>query len=257
MSVWLCRAGFHAEHEREFIGQEKIFLICAVETDLTGKTEIRELTAAISGSHPAEPGGSVTAMATQARAFAAKAKTGDWVVVPGSGPEKLLNIGEITGGYEYDGTKKGLEHSRRVDWKYGVWERSVFDEKTQRSLDAFEAFMVFFKLSRDEHIRDIVLNGTPYLPITPPTARPASELHAHGSGPGAETGAEHETGRGPKRSINKPEPETEDDAETLFAEDEGFGDNAWTCPCGKKSAPCYKYNRWYYDILKARRCFRR
>ena len=254
MTVWLCRAGLRAEYEKKFIDQEKIFLTGTVGMDLTGKTDMQELMAAISRSHPTEPDGSVVTMSTQARAFATKVKAGDWVVVPSGGPERLLNIGEIVGGYEYDGAKREFRHIHKVDWKYGLWERSSFNEKTQRSFDAFDAFMMFFKLSQDKHIKDVVLKGRPYAPIIPGGMRKQEPEPI--PGPIPEPVKEPEPAPEPKKSINKPEPEIEDDTETVYVEAEEY-DDEWRCPCGRTNVACYKYNRWYYDILKARRCFRR
>ena len=253
MSVWLCRAGLRAEYEEKFIGQEKIFLIGTVGIDLTGKTDIQELMAAISVSHPAEPEGSVATMSTQARAFATKVKIGDWVVVPSGRPERPLNIGEVTGKYEYDGTENEFGHFHKVDWKYGIWERTSFNERTQRSFDAFDGFMMFFKLSQDKHIKDVVLKGKPHASATPEQAKgPVSKSEQAEPRPKSEQ-AEPE----PKKSINKPEPELEDETDTVYVEAEEFENDVWRCPCGRENVVCYKYNRWYYDILKARRCFRR
>ncbi|MDR0198660.1 MAG: hypothetical protein LBI08_02840 [Methanomassiliicoccaceae archaeon] len=193
MAVWLCRAGLRGDYENKFIDQNKIFLIGSVSIDLTGKTDMQELMKTISSAYPTEPDGSVVTMSSQARAFATKVKVGDWVVTPNMGPERLLFIGEITGKYEYDGKKSELKHSHAVDWKYGAWKREDFDEDIIRSVDAFDSFMMFFKLRQDKRIKDIVERGKPYssLPLQPK-----------------------------KPSINKPEMEPIEETEFVFDDTE-------------------------------------
>ena len=104
-------------------------------------------------------------MSSQARAFATKVKVGDWVVTPNMGPERLLFIGEITGKYDYDPKKSELKHSHTVDWRFGAWKREEFDEDIIRSVDAFDSFMMFFKLRQDKRIKEIVGNGKPFSPL--------------------------------------------------------------------------------------------
>jgi hypothetical protein len=168
MVVWVCRAGLRGEYENKFVDLKKIFLIGSVSIDLTGKTDMQELMKTISAAYPTEPDGSVVTMSVQARAFASKVKKGDWVIVPNMGLEKLLLIGEITGGYDYDPKKSELKHSHVVDWKYGAWERSAFDDDIIRSVDAFDTFMMFFKLRQDKRIKEIVGKGKPLYPIPIP-----------------------------------------------------------------------------------------
>jgi predicted Mrr-cat superfamily restriction endonuclease len=169
------------DYEDKFIDQKKIFLIGSVSIDLTGKTEMEELMRTIARAYPTEPDGSVTTMSVQARAFATKVKIGDWVVLPSRGEDRLLNIGEITGNYKYDGTKSELKHSHTVDWKYGAWKRDAFDEDIIRSVDAFDSFMLFFKLRQDKRIKEIVSNGKPFAKVgakrsvAQPEAAPVAE----------------------------------------------------------------------------------
>jgi predicted Mrr-cat superfamily restriction endonuclease len=189
MTVWLCRAGLKGEYENKFIDQNKIFLIGSVSIDLTGKTDMEELMRTISRAYPTEPDGSVTTMSVQARAFATKAKVGDWIILPNMGDERLLNIGEITGGYEYDGKKSELKHSHTVDWKYGAWKRDSFDEDIIRSVDAFDSFMMFFKLRQEKRIKEIVSAGEPFAKVKVAV---------------------------PKKSVNKPEAEPMVESEPVF-----------------------------------------
>ncbi|MCL2143865.1 MAG: hypothetical protein FWH44_06400 [Methanomassiliicoccaceae archaeon] len=168
MAVWLCRAGLRGEYENKFIDTKSIYLIRSVSINLTGKTDMQELMKLISSTYPTEPDGSVVTMSSQARAFATKVKVGDWVIVPSMGPDRLLFIGEITGDYEYDGKKSELKHSHTVDWKYGAWERSAFDDDIVRTVDAFDTFMLFFKMRQDRRIRDIVRMGTPFSSLPMP-----------------------------------------------------------------------------------------
>ncbi|MDR0335438.1 MAG: hypothetical protein LBH69_06130 [Methanomassiliicoccaceae archaeon] len=165
MAVWLCRAGLKGDYENKFIDQEKIFLIGSVSIDLTDRTDMQELMKVISATYPTEPDGSVVTMSSQARAFATKVKVGDWVITPNMGPERLLFIGEITGKYEYDKKKSELKHSHAVDWKFGAWKREDFDEDIIRSVDAFDSFMLFFKLRQDKRIKEIVGKGKPFSPL--------------------------------------------------------------------------------------------
>jgi len=194
MTVWLCRAGLQGQYLNKFIDQKKIFLIGSVSIDLTGKTDMQELMKAVSRAYPTEPDGSVTTMSVQARAFATKAKTGDWVVVPDMGDDKLLNIGEITGKYEYDGSKSELKHAHTVSWKHGAWKRESFDEDILKSVDAFDSFMMFFKLRQEKRIKEIVGKGKPFAKIKVAPA-PA-----------------------PKKSVNKPETEPLVETEPVVAD---------------------------------------
>jgi|GEM_PF-2031330 len=190
MTVWICRAGLQAQYLNKFIEQKKIFLIGSVGINLTGKTDMQELMKVISHAYPTEPDGSVTTMSVQARAFATKAKVGDWVVVSGPGPEKILNIGEITGKYVYDGTKSELKHSHVISWKHGAWKRESFPDDIIRSVDAFDTFMMFFKLRQGDRLMDIVSKGKPF----------------------SKVGAKLEE---PKKPINKPEQEPLEETEPV------------------------------------------
>jgi len=174
MAVWLCRAGLKGEYENKFVDLNKIFLIGSVSIDLTDRTDMQELMKVISSTYPTEPDGSVVTMSSQARAFATKVRVGDWVVTPNMGPERLLFIGEITGKYEYDPRKSELKHSHNVDWKYGAWKREEFDEDIIRSVDAFDSFMLFFKLRQDKRIKEIVGKGQPFSPLPLPPIKKSS-----------------------------------------------------------------------------------
>ncbi|MDR0790983.1 MAG: hypothetical protein LBE47_00410 [Methanomassiliicoccaceae archaeon] len=176
MTVWLCRAGLKGEYENKFVDQKKIFLIGSVSLDLTGKTDMDELMGEIGRAYPTEPDGSVTTMSVQARAFATKVKVGDWVVLPSMGEDKLLNIGEITGEYKYDGTRSELKHMHSVDWNYGAWKRSSFDEDIIRSVDAFDSFMLFFKLRQEKRIKEIVGRDQPFAPVGLRVDKPAEPV---------------------------------------------------------------------------------
>ena len=202
MTVWICRAGLQGQYLNKFIDQKKVYLIGSVKMDLTGKTDMQELMKAIAKTYPTEPDGSVTTMSVQARAFATKAKVGDWVVVPDP-KEKLLNIGEITGKYEYDGTKSELKHSHTVSWNHGVWKREQFTDDVLRSVDAFDSFMLFFKLGVEKKLKDIVAKGKPFSKIKAASEKPV------------EKPAEK-----PKKSVNKPEVEPLVESEPAAADPE-------------------------------------
>ncbi|MCL2890520.1 MAG: hypothetical protein FWF40_01350 [Methanomassiliicoccaceae archaeon] len=162
MTVWLCRAGLDGQYEDKFIDQEKVFLIGSVSIDLTGKTDMTELMKLVSTKYPTEPDGSVVTMSSQARAFATKVKAGDLVVLPSGGEDRLLSIGEVTGAYQYDGSKSEFKHSHTVEWKHGTWKRKQFDPDIVRSVDAFDSFMLFFKLRQEKRIREIIGTTEPF-----------------------------------------------------------------------------------------------
>jgi predicted Mrr-cat superfamily restriction endonuclease len=166
MAVWLCRAGLRGEYENKFIDRETIYLIGSVVFDLTGMTDKEELTKLIAAKYPLLPDRSVTNMVVQARSFTNRAKVGDWVILPSEGSERLLNIGEITGKYVFDGTKSEFKHGREIDWKYGAWKRDDFNEDIIRSVDAFDTFMTFFKMKQEKRIKEIVERGQPFGPVT-------------------------------------------------------------------------------------------
>ncbi|MCL2785832.1 MAG: hypothetical protein FWD81_01220 [Methanomassiliicoccaceae archaeon] len=191
MTVWLCRAGLQGQYLNKFIEQKKIFLIGNVGIDLTGKTDMQELMKKISHAYPTEPDGSITTMSVQARAFATKMKVGDWVAVPNL-QEKLLYIGEVTGKYEFDGTKSELKHSHSVSWKHGAWQRDSFDEATLRSVDAFDSFMMLFRLKQDKQIKEVVGSNKPFAKI-----KAAAEQ---------------------KKSVNKPETEPLEETEPTLVD---------------------------------------
>ncbi|MDR2865797.1 MAG: hypothetical protein LBV13_00090 [Methanomassiliicoccaceae archaeon] len=310
MTVWLCRAGLKGEYEGKFADQNRIFLIGNLNANLTGKTDMPELMALMAKAYPNEPDGSITTMSVQGRAFSSKVKVGDLVIVPGAGSDRLLNVGEITGAYEYDGRKGDLRHSHAVDWRYGAWKRESFDDDILASVDAFDTFMLFFKLRQDKRIREIVTSGKPFAKI------------------GEQKKAE------PKKSVNKPETEPIEETEPAMIDNteikeviaevretitivrkaniteaakvselmESIKDlmaeveatitevkkttvtntarikeviaevkdaleeaEAGCCSSGaeedvsyvKKDVICYKYDKWYYDSVKGRRCCRR
>jgi predicted Mrr-cat superfamily restriction endonuclease len=264
MAIWICRAGLHGEYAKKFLGQEKMFLIGSVSMDLTGKTDMEELMKVVSRTYPTEPDGSVVTMSVQARAFAVKAKVGDWVVLPVKDDDgkKLLHVGEITGAYVYDGTKSELKHSHTVVWKYGTWEYATFDDDIQRTLDAFDSFMLFFKMKQEKRFKEIVKKGKPIAKIARPKPEPKQKEEPKPEPvpePVKEEPAPAPVAEEPKKSVNKPEPEPESEPEVVYIEVERDydDDDAWRCPCGRKNVVCCKYNKWYYDILKARRRFRR
>ncbi|MCL2711754.1 MAG: hypothetical protein FWD37_00555 [Methanomassiliicoccaceae archaeon] len=286
MTVWLCRAGLRGEYENKFIDQNAVYLIGSVSIDLTGRTDAEELSKLISSKYPLSPDGSVTSMTTQARAFATKVKIGDWVVVPSASGERLLNIGEVTGKYAYDGSKSELKHSHSVDWKYGAWKREDFDEDIVRSLDAFDTFMVFFKLKQEKRIKEIVGKGKPMAPVAKPKKKSVNKPETE---PIEETEPAYDNNEikdmieDLKRTIAEVKAtitevkkatlteavevkrviaevrnaieSSENASATVYFESEG--DDDIRCPCGRNGVVCYKYNKMYYDMLKGRRCYRR
>ena len=167
MTIWMCRAGLKGQYLNDFIKQKKIFLVGSVGMDLTGKTDMQELMKAMAKDHPSEPDGSITTMSVQARAFATKAKAGDIVVVPEFRGDRFLYVAEITGAYEYNGRKGDLRHSHDITWKHGVWERDSFTDAALRSIDAFDSFMLFYKLNVnvERQIIESMSKGKPFAEI--------------------------------------------------------------------------------------------
>lgn len=273
MAVWICRAGLQGEYVRKFLAQERIYLIGSVAIDLTGKTDMEELMEIVARTHPMEPEGSVVTMSVQARAFASKAKIGDWVVVPETTDdgEHLLHVGEIESMYSYDGTKSELKHSHMAIWRHGTWKKEIFDEDIQRTLDAFDAFMYFYKMKQEKRFKEIVKKGKPLAKIARPKNAPksaavkeaapadeseyagsssyddgSSERYGYGSASsddGAHAGSSSERygsdaasdGRGygseTKKSVNKPEPEFGQEPEVVYIEVDEDYDDEYSWRC--------------------------
>ena len=285
MTIWLCRAGLEGQYEDKFIDLNKIFLIGNVSIDLTGKTDMQELMKLVAAKYPTEPDGSVITMSTQARAFATKAKVGDWVVLPSLYGERLINIGEITGKYEYDGSKSELKHSHTVDWKYGAWKRDQFDLSIIRSVDAFDSFMMFFRLRMEQRIKEIVGKAKPFTVVESrkkkeEDARKAEEerkakedalreelakAHAAVAAAGAKGEAPKEAPKAeaPKEAPKAAEPvvvekviEKVIERPVVVEKVVETVNTVMVTRCCRRCL-CLDDDEWDYDILKARRRFRR
>ena len=103
MTVWLVRAGKHGEFEQKFLQENKIFVTWDhLAVDIGKMRDRSELTDAMTRQYPDAKPNAIRNNVGQVWPFAHGMEKGDLVILP-SKSQPAIYVGEITGGYEFDG----------------------------------------------------------------------------------------------------------------------------------------------------------
>jgi restriction system protein len=130
MSLWLCRAGKHGEHEKRFFDTNRIYLTWeGLEKEDLGKAgDLKQLKSIMRKAYPGVSDTHLGRSAGQVWTFVTDMDPGDWIVVPRKTTPSLA-FAEIVGEYEFDEAADGAyQHSRKVRWLNLDVPRSTIDQ---------------------------------------------------------------------------------------------------------------------------------
>lgn len=116
------------------------------------------LKATLAATNPEAKDGSLRAWAGVLRRFAFEMEEGDLVVAP-SKQKPVLNIGRVTGPYEYFPEQPGHRHRRSVEWLVTDVPRTAI---TQSARNELGAVITLFQVTRHiDELQRIIENGIP------------------------------------------------------------------------------------------------
>jgi restriction system protein len=154
MSLWLCRAGKHGEHEKRFFDTNRIYLTWeGLEKENLGKAgDLKQLKSIMRKAYPTVSDTHLGRSAGQVWTFVKDMNAGDWIVVPRKTTPSLA-FAEIAGGYEFDDAADGAyQHSRKVRWLNMDVPRSTVD---QDLLYSFGSLLTICEIRRNDAERRI------------------------------------------------------------------------------------------------------
>ncbi len=156
MALWMNRAGSHGEWEQTFLQDERIYLQWEeLNQNLSLISDKKELREFLRQTYPDAPDGRISSFLGQVWIFTQVMKPGDWVGLP-SKTKRAIHFGEITGPYEFDGTRDPrLRHFRSVKWFAPDIPRSSI---SQDILFAFGPPTIC-GIDAENRIRDMAKNG--------------------------------------------------------------------------------------------------
>ena len=117
MSIWVIRGGKFGEYENRFIHESKVYLTRdGFKTDLNKIAEQPDLRTVLDDFYPTLPSSKLASWSDQIWSFAHDIQQKDWIIVP-SKLSPVLNVGEITGEYNYEKNNSDpYYHSRDIKW---------------------------------------------------------------------------------------------------------------------------------------------
>lgn len=153
-NYWLYAPGEGAEFWDEFYDSG----IMAIGWDYLGdlkKYESKEEIAKAIRKHDKEPDSSKKNNATSCYSFANIVKIGD-VVFAKVGGSRIKGWGVVTSDYEYNLTRSGFKHVRKIDWKdRGDWSVSEDNRFALKTLTDITKYPDFVK-----YLKSLIENGT-------------------------------------------------------------------------------------------------
>jgi len=147
MTVWLIRAGSHGEYEQKFLQEGRVYATWdGLNLDLSRLVNRDDLAVALQQRYPDAKRKKILNWVSQVWPFAKDIQIGDLAVLP-SKSQPVIYIGEVTGGYHYDGSAVDpFFHWRPVNWIGDAIPRSHFG---QDLLYSFGAFMTICRIQRN------------------------------------------------------------------------------------------------------------
>ncbi len=144
--VW----GIHTQDEKLFLENNKIAIGWKPMGNLVSITPTREaFKTKYSEVYPDAKPGSVPTSAGMLYRFCCEVQIGDYVIYP-SKSDRMINIGQVTGAYEYDASQADYAQTRSVKWIKHI-PRTQF---TQGALYEIGSAMAFFMVKNytDEYL---------------------------------------------------------------------------------------------------------
>jgi restriction system protein len=150
------RAGSRGEWEQDFLQDQRIYLQWTeIDKNLGKIAEKEELRDYLRRTYPDEPEGAISSYLGQIWIFTKMMKPGDWVGLP-SKIKRVIHFGEITGPYEFDGSREPrLRHFRSVKWFALDVPRSNFSQDILYSFGP----PTISGIKAEERIRVMAKNG--------------------------------------------------------------------------------------------------
>jgi len=175
MAVWLNRAGSHGEYEAKFLQENRIYVTWdGLNVDLGKLKDRKALADVIAQVNPDAKPRAIQNWVGQVWPFVNEMEKGDLVVLPLK-LQRAIQIGEITGDYQYDrNAPNPYFHWRPVKWIGEAIPRENFG---QDLLHTFGAFLTICRVKRNnaearleamrkngwkpESIRDVTKGASP------------------------------------------------------------------------------------------------
>lgn len=147
MAVWLVRAGAHGEYEQKFIREKRIYVTWdRLDVDIAKLGQRSDLAAAMTQRYLDSKPKAIVIHVGQVWPFAHEMKKGDLVVIPLK-QQPAIQIGEITGDYQFDGAGPDpFFHWRSVKWIGEAIPRANF---AQDLLHSFGALLTICRIQRN------------------------------------------------------------------------------------------------------------
>ncbi|HEX7652086.1 MAG TPA: restriction endonuclease [Verrucomicrobiae bacterium] len=147
MATWLIRAGAHGEYEQKVFSDKKVYATWpGLSVDLAKLSDRSSLIAEMTRIYPDSKPKAIINWASQLWPFAHEIKRGDLFVLPLK-TQPAIQIGEITGDYQYDPKAADpFNHSRAIKW---IGEAIPRDNFSQDLLFSFGAFLTICRIQRN------------------------------------------------------------------------------------------------------------
>ncbi len=160
MAIWLVRAGKHGEYESKFLDEDRVYVTWqGLSSDLSKLHDRSALDETLQQIYPDAKPKTIQNWVSQIWPFRDKMAIGDLVILPRKS-ERTIQVGEITGGYEFN--PEGPDpffHRRSVRW---VGESIPRDNFGKDLLNTFGAFMTICRVRRhnaEARIEEMRRNG--------------------------------------------------------------------------------------------------
>jgi restriction system protein len=147
MAVWLIRAGPHREYEGRFIQQNRVYVTWDnLDVNVAKLRDRDELARELIARYPDAKPKRILNWVSQVWPFAHEIKLGDVVVLPLKA-QRAIQIGEVTGGYQFEPSGPNpFFHWRSVKWIGEAVPRAHFGKDL---LNTFGAFLTICRVQRN------------------------------------------------------------------------------------------------------------